>query len=93
MQGCQHDGDGYGMGSLSTITFNMEQSIPKENKWTLVANYSGGADGRQFNAIIEYDPSTTTPSLHYISEEPRLHYVSSTIYALSLLDLHACMHV
>ena len=72
------------MGSLSTITLNMEQSIPEENKWILVTNYTGGADDRSFTAIIEYDPSSTTPSLHYISEEPRLHYVSCTICMLSL---------
>jgi hypothetical protein len=65
---------GYGLGSISTVLFDVSRSDPSRDSWIVSLSYKDGSSGREFDVLVTLIPSTLKVDFQFLQENPPLHY-------------------
>ena len=68
----------YGLGAVSSVSFDVSRSKPKNGVWIVKATYGSGYSGRAFSATIVFNEIQPSPYMAFAGEDPITFYVSSS---------------
>ena len=91
LQACQVSKDGsyqYGLGAVSSLSYDVSGSNPDLNIWVVKVTYKDGKNDRSFDEAITYDASISSPSMTFTGENPSKFYVSMS----KCYSSHTCTH-